>query len=206
MKSPIEVEREFDAFFDSLGFRRVSEIVGDSPDFPNADYINETDKIVVELKVLDKDYFVDGGFIDRFRGFVPAPVNVNADGTGQYKVTLPPKNREGKYDTFEEPLRRVLKKANKQIKETKKHLLSENDRGFVVLVMNGFVSLDPPTVAEMISALLNDEFRSISGYILCMANPDVWCLSAMAPDLDDDEYATWYSIAEEIRQYLDTPN
>jgi hypothetical protein len=198
-----EIEKQFDALFRSLGFVRVSELVGESPSFANADYIQEKDRLIVELKVLDKDYFEHGGIIDRFCALVPAPVNVQPNGTGLFKVTMPPPNREGRHDTFEEPLRRVLKKANRQLKETKEKLLNSEGRGFVVLVMNGLTAIDPPTVAMLASELLAAEFRSISGYVLCAKTPKVWCLSAMAADLTQDEYNRWYSIGESIGNYLD---
>jgi hypothetical protein len=203
MKKPHEIEAQFDELFRLIGFRRVSEIVGDSPSFANADYIHQIDRLIVELKVLDKDYFQHGGIIERFCALVPAPVSVQPNGTGVYQIAMPPPNREGRHDTFEEPLRRVLKKANRQLKDTNERLLSSEGRGFVVFVMNGLTSIDPPTVARMVSELLAGEFRSISGYILCAMSPEVWCLSAMAPDLDEAEYNRWYSIAENVGDHLD---
>jgi hypothetical protein len=89
MDAPANIERKFDDLFRSLGFSRVSEFVGVSPAFENADYVRHSDRLVVELKVLDKDYFNQGGIIDRFCAIVPAPVNVRPDGTGVYTVTMP---------------------------------------------------------------------------------------------------------------------
>jgi hypothetical protein len=83
MKPASEVERGFDGLFRSLGFRRVSEIIGDSPTFANADYLHREDQLIVELKVLEKNYFECGGIIDRFCALVPAPVDVRPDGTGE---------------------------------------------------------------------------------------------------------------------------
>lgn len=202
MEDTTIVERRFDGYFRSLGFSRVSEVFGDSPSFENADYFRQNDRLVVELKVLDKDYFNQGGIIDRFCAIVPAPVNVQPDGTGIYTVAMPEPNREGRGDTLEEPMRRVLKKANRQLKETNRLLFDSEGRGFVVIVMNGFRSLAPPVVARMVSELLTAEFRGISGYILCARSPEVWCLSSMAPDLSGTEYDAWYSIAERIGDYL----
>jgi hypothetical protein len=204
MKTPDEVEREFDGFFRSIGFKRVSEVVGDSPDFENADYFDAERKMVVELKVLEKDYFKDGGIIDRFCALVPAPVSVNQDGTGIYTISMPSENREGRSDTFEEPIRRILKKANRQLKQTNARLLESEGLGFIVLVMNGFVSLDPPTVARMVSHLLDEGFSAISGYILYSVSPNPWCLSAMAPTVTTTEYVQWYDIADRVSPYFDT--
>lgn len=203
MDDPADIEKKFDDLFRSLGFSRVSDFIGNSPSFDNADYLRRSDRLVVELKVLDKDYFQQGGIIDRFCTIVPAPVSVQPDGAGLYTVAWPAPNREGRCDTFEEPIRRVLKKANRQLKETNRVLLDSEGRGFVVIVMNGFRSLAPPVVAEMVSNLLIAEFSGISGYVLCASSPEVWCLSSMSPDLNQTEYDTWYSIAERIGDYLE---
>jgi hypothetical protein len=203
MNNAVSIETKFNGFFRSLGFSRVSEIVGDSPSFDNADYIRQVDGLVVELKVLDKDFFQQGGIIDRFCAIVPSPLNVQADGTGIYTIAWPEPNREGRCDTFEEPIRRVLKKANRQLKETNRVLLDSQGNGFAVLFMNGFRSLAPTVVARMISELLASEFSSISGYVLCATDPKVWCISSMAPNLSQARYDEWYSIAEQIGSFLD---
>jgi len=166
-RTPQVVESEFDKFFSSEGLQRVSDLVGFSPNFANADYISKEFKVAVELKVLDKDYFWEGGIINRLCGFVPAPVRVNEDGTGSYTVALPPANREGKHDSFEEPLRRILKKANRQLRETIDTMFEGKGAGFVVLAMNRFRSLHMGVVQQLVDQLLEDEFSSISGYMLC---------------------------------------
>jgi hypothetical protein len=167
MKTADDIEKDFDRFFATKGFRRVSELVGHSPDFPNADYINESTRCIVELKVIDTDYFAEGGFIDRFSSFVPKPISVDERGFGVYRVAVPDLNREGRMDTFEEPMRRLLKKSNRQLRESVARLLAGDGFGFVWIAMNGFTSLHPEVVARMINALLDREFSSIVGYTLC---------------------------------------
>jgi hypothetical protein len=166
LKSTDKLEREFDAFFNQGGYSRLSEIVGDSPAFSNADYVNTSEKVLVELKILDKDYFKEGGIIDRFHGFVAAPTNIDNRGVGTYVVTFPDKNREGKHDAFEEPLRRVLKKGNRQLKESKRYLFAGEGTGIIVLAANGFSSLHPESLYRMIQELLSEEFDHIIGMIL----------------------------------------
>jgi len=165
---PISIlELEFDTFFGSIGFRRVSEFVGESPAFKNADYICQAKKIVVELKILDKDFFKDGGVIDRFHSIIPIPKQIDERGFGIYSIKIPNFNREGKIDSIEEPLRRIIKKANRQIKETNRNLLSNDGKGILVLALSGFLSLSLDILVAMISELLTHEFSSISGFIVC---------------------------------------
>lgn len=59
-KELIKIESDFDVFMKNIGYTRVSEDVGTSPTFQNADYVCKSKKIVVELKVINKDHFVDG--------------------------------------------------------------------------------------------------------------------------------------------------
>jgi hypothetical protein len=162
------VENEFDKFMKGLGFFRVSEDVGESPNFQNADYIDKPNRIVVELKVLQKEFFEKGGIIDSFNAIIINPVNINPDGTGQYEFTLPELNREGKHDSFEEPLRRIIKKANSQLKETQQYYFG-NDRsyGFLILAQVGFNRLGPDVTGRVVQKILFHEFKSIDGAIIC---------------------------------------
>ena len=139
MIDPKETELEFDAFFEQLGYLRPSAEFEEAPGFKNADYVHARDGIIVELKVLDKDHFVNGGIVDSINALILQPDSINDDGLGLYTFSLPEINREGKHDTFEEPLRRALKTANRQIRETKQFCFgTEPIAGFVVLAQTGF--------------------------------------------------------------------
>lgn len=167
MKSTEQLESEFDAFAYTVGFKRVSDFVGNSPDFANADYINDEEKIIIELKIIDKNFFEVGGIIDRLQTIVTIPKNIDLNGFGQYEFILPNINREGRYDTMEEPLRRILKKANRQIKETKDRLLDGNGVGFVLIALNMERIIDPEVIRSLAGEILSREFSAINGFIIC---------------------------------------
>ena len=167
MKTARELENEFDQLFKRINYLRVSDIIGQSPSFSNADYINKDKKIVVELKIVEKDFFEHGGVISKLNAFVTVPKKIDENGFGQYEFSLPNKNREGKFDTMEEPLRRILKKANKQLRETKKKLLNDVGMGFVILALNMKTTIDPEKIRELVANLVSQEFLSISGFIIC---------------------------------------
>ncbi len=204
MKSNLEIEREFDAFFASIQFKRVCEIIGDAPNFNNADYIDLSRKTLVELKILDKDYFYEGGIIDRFCSFVPIPKGINEKGLGLYHLKFPKINREGKIDTFEEPLRRILKKANRQLKETNNNLLAGKGTNLIMFAINRFQSLSPIVIINMICELLEEEFSSVSGFILCTPtiNPPS-CISASKSSASLESSQCRWEIAEAWGKFFD---
>lgn len=166
-----QIESELDILFRHLGYQRVTETVGDSPDFDNADYVNYDKKIAIELKVVDKDYFETGGIIHKMRMVVAKPENVDEEGLGFYTISFPETNREGKVDSIEEPLRRTLKKANRQLRETIRELLDGSGNGLVLLALNMKTAISPLIVRNLVHDLLSAEFRSISGVMIC--NPKV---------------------------------
>ncbi len=161
------IEKEFDVFFASIGYNRVTDAVGSSPDFKNADYLNSAKKFSVELKILDKDYFHDGGLVDRLHMIVAAPKSIDEKGLGLYTIKFPDFNREGRADTIEEPLRRLLKKANRQLRQTNEKLFDKMGHGLVIFALNMTTAINPFVIRDLIHKLVSREFRSISGVMIC---------------------------------------
>lgn len=212
MISPDDIERDFDTFFEGIGFRRVTLHLGQSPTVENADYYHPLG-YVVELKVLDKDYFQRGGVIHRLNTLVVTPKQVKPDGTGQYEFVLPGTNREGTHDSFEEPLRRVLKKANRQIRSTIDVLLGGEGAGLVVLALNLKTPIDPEPVMNLACLLLEKEFSSIAGIIVCtpswaLKSPNTqkyhrYCLVRTPQGCPKGIESTFYGIAEQWCAFAD---
>lgn len=167
MIKPEDTEKEFDIFFAQKGYTRVSDDISDSPSFKNADYVNKLERIIIELKVLDKDRFEQGGVIDSLNAIIVQPKAIDACGYGQYTFKIPELNRESRHDNFEEPLRQILKKANKQLKETKAFYDDTLFTGYVVLAQTGLMSLSPEVTAVVVKGILDSEFGSIDGVIIC---------------------------------------
>lgn len=169
MKDIELTEKEFDQFMLLNGFTRVASDIGNSPKFANADYVNKERRIIVELKILNKEFFSNGGMIDSLNAMIIQPKSIDENGLGQYTFSLPDRNREGKHDNFEEPLRRTIKKANEQIKKTKQNYFVEKPcLGFVILAQVGLTSLGADVTALVVKKILNHEFRSVDGAIVCV--------------------------------------
>ncbi len=129
----------------------------------NADYISSNKMFVIELKVLEKNYFPNGGLIERFRAIIPASREIYLKG-GITHFSVPPVNREGQLDNFEEPIRRILKKGNRQIRETKV-VVNKEAYGIMLFVLTTD-AIHPDLYVDMIYSLLCQEFNSIDGFIL----------------------------------------
>jgi hypothetical protein len=204
MKSAYDIEKEFNMFFEKINFQRIDKMVGFSPDFKNADYIEPDRKIVVELKVLDKDFFDEGGIIERFHSFIPKAIKVDEKGLGLYSLKLPAINREGKYDTLEEPLRRILKKANRQIRETKERQLDGIGLGMLVLALNNFRSLRIDILACLVGELLLEEFSSIAGFVICTPCwTNAICISGAKDKSPETVHKIRFEIAEKWSEFFD---
>lgn len=168
MIHPNQTEKEFDLFFESIGYCRVSDDIGSSPSFQNADYVHKEKKIVVELKVLFKEQFENGGVIESINASVFKPLSIDENGLGQYAFSLPEQSRKGKHDCISEPIRRTLKKANKQIRETRQFYFGDtHSTGYVVLAQTGLESLSPEITAEIVRRQMDKEFSCINGAVIC---------------------------------------
>ena len=164
-KRPEKIEKEFDTLMESINYERVDDYINKSPDFSNADYINVNKKIVAELKVIDKDFFKKEG-VD-LQAIVPIPIDVKPNGQGFYEFKVLKPNENIRLDTLEEPLRRIIKKANKQLRETNEKLLNSEGVGFLILAINMNTVIDPRIIQQLVLKFLKKEFKSIMGVIFC---------------------------------------
>ena len=71
---------------------------------------------------------------------------------------------------FRPPISRILKKANKQIKETKKHYGIKNNKGTIVIVNDGFNSIEPAHILGIITNLLLHSYSSIDCIVYMTVN------------------------------------
>jgi len=202
-----EIESQFDFFMKSIGYNRVSEDVGFSPNFDNADYVNKVNKTIVELKILNKDFFENGGVIDSLHSIITKPIAIDENGFGQYSFQIPEINREGKHDNFEEPLRRIIKKANKQLRSTKNYYWeSEKSYGFILLAQVGLSSLDAFITSQLVRKILNHEFSSIDGVIICKPFVTNWECTSITNEYDISKKESCIYIADKWVEFYKKSN
>ena len=188
-RSPmIAIEKGFDSCVKEIGGIKVSDVVGSSPGFSNADYIFNEYDVIAELKCLEEDKIKDKNLRDKaseiYEQYLKkgkAPVVV----FGTMKITtegFPEEFKREISELYRVPIHTVIKKANQQIRETKKHLNKENSHGLLILANDGHTALEP----SLAMWILHETFRrysfsSINSIIYFTAN-----LKAEHPDIDKD--------------------
>src|SRR5258706_8011976 len=71
---------------------------------------------------------------------------------------------------YRPPLARILKKANAQIKQTRKHFSLDKSHGVLFLVNDRFVELPPHTVRALIANILINSYSSIDCFVYLTLN------------------------------------
>lgn len=163
-------EKLFDDCVRAAGGRRVSELVGASPEFDNADFVFEQENVVAEAKSLQKDFANDPAIEHKMHllfnewvnaGKVPPGYGRVAVNTGQ----LPLECSREIINLFKEPFGQRLKQANRQIKQIRERLDRPQALGLLLLSNDGNLALDPYMTAHLLHHLLKVKFSAIDHVI-----------------------------------------
>lgn len=165
-QSSVNIELTFNEFVKDFGGQVVSEIIGKNPKFENADYLFQKDQIVAELKCLQKDFFRDIEYqkkIDKLydkwikEGLIsPFPKRlINS-------TDLPKKCQDDIIKIVKAPLKRIVEKANRQIKQTKKYFNLPNAKGVLLLANDGNYSLETEAVLNIATNIIRILYSNIN--------------------------------------------
>jgi len=169
----LEVEPSWNEFIESTSGERVDLHLSKSPTFDNADYIFHNDGVVIELKEITTEFSKQPSFNEKYMTLIKKvmekdknwrPYFLGGDGT------FPSWYYRDFIRIFRPPISRILKKANKQIKETKSFFNIKSQRGIIVIVNDGFNSLEPKFILGIITELLNHSYTSIDCIIYTTVN------------------------------------
>jgi hypothetical protein len=175
MASRIEIEPAFNAFVKKYGGELISDIVGSSPDFPNADYLFRKDNVVAELKILTENKLHDPEMQKKFgelfqswieRGIIPPQKMPQFINTKDYPVPC----QKEIYDIWSPPVEHQLKKANLQIRETKKRLGTESTKGLLLIANDGNLALPPLVLLHILFKSIKSKFHSIDTFVFFTVN------------------------------------
>ena len=188
-----DIEKEFNSFVQEFGGTLVCDLVGVSPPFSNADYIFEKYHIIAEFKCLEENKIVDPKFIDK-----ASSIHLEARQKGGTQTVLfgtrmltsenfTPEYQERLIKLYEQPVQqKSIKKANEQIRDTKKNLGKNAYDGVLLLINSGNLALDPAHVVQLINRILSRGLYSSINYAIFMTVN----LKAEHPSINGD-YIVW---------------
>lgn len=170
---PLPVEETWDEFVRVVGGQRISELLSKSPNFNNADYLFEPAGIVAELKEVITEFGHAAAFQEGFDSLMKRLMAEDTawtpllfGGNGEYPQWFYPEFVR----LFRPPVSRVLRKANRQIRETKEYLGKSSPSGVLLFVNDGFTSLGPDVVQGLACSLLKDRYSSIDCFVYLTVN------------------------------------
>ena len=153
-------EPHWNRFVVGFGGELVAPLIK-SQGVQNADYLFREERVIVELKTLQTEFF--------------DPLLVRIGETAKALCEGP---TEDAFVTFERrlfgileaPLARIVKKANRQIRETKDALGLQGHRGIVLCINDGFIGFPPFFVTDLLHRILVRERFSSTHALIYMTN------------------------------------
>jgi hypothetical protein len=123
----------------------------------NADYLFREQRFVVELKELRTEFF-DPLIVRIGQAAKELTENPTEEAFHKFERKL--------FSTLEAPLQRILKKANRQIRESKAEFGLEDYLGLVVCINDGFIGFPPFVVTDLLHRILaRERFSSMQGFV-----------------------------------------
>lgn len=157
-------EPTLDRFVESIAGMKISTLYPHAA-FENADYLFAADKVLIELKILGTEF----GETEPFRTKLDELNQRITTKWGRSPLSLDPyvatDYLRGFIDLFRPILARVAKKANRQLRETKKRLGLDDHRGILLCVNDNFRELPPAYILQAFGRILNGAYSSVDAMI-----------------------------------------
>lgn len=169
----LPVEPVWNEFVGLNGGQRVNDLLSGSPSFENADYLFVAAGVVVELKEVQTEFGNSTGFRSGFDKLMKRVVSEDPNwrpllfgGSGEYPKWFYPEYVR----LFRPHVSRVLKKANRQLRETKEYFGIPRPTGVLLLVNDGFTELGSDLVRALACNLLANSYSSIDCLVYLTVN------------------------------------
>jgi hypothetical protein len=171
----MDVEAALTRQIAAIGGVHVRTIVGDNPPFENADFLFRSDCVVAELKSLDDDKLFDERiikaasdlYVEELKNDQSLPVIFGE------MVT----STAGRSEAFarkiaalyEKPIKGLVEKANRQIRETVKALNLPEAKGLLIVANNSHSALDPGHANYLLQRVLQRQTYSSINTVIYMS-------------------------------------
>lgn len=139
----------------------------------NADFMFSESRVVLELKVVVTELAHSEQVLDKIKALSDKSPGNLSDPLLQREI----------FSILRAPLKRILKNANRQIRETKQELGLIGWRGLIVLVNDGFRGVPPDLVISLVNDIMANESYSSCDGLVYQTNHLV--------ELRDNPYANW---------------
>jgi hypothetical protein len=179
------IEHEWNCFIKTVGGKLVSEVIATkNPSFANADYVFEKDNVIAELKCLKENKDADANQRSQIaalfkqyagRGLIPHFWGVRAINS----IDCPADLQKKLYRILARPIRQQIKKANRQIRETRCALGMRDAHGLLLLANDGNFRLEPGQLMYTIDTAIGQQFSAIDTIIVFTVNMSASLTPAM---------------------------
>ena len=170
---PLQVEETWHRFVRSTNGLVVADLLPASPPFDNADYFFETPKVVGELKEVRTEFTNTPAFSNGLGKLFERILRENPNwkpellgGDGSYPEWF----RSEFIRLVRPPISRILKKANRQIRETKDYLKIDAPAGVLFFVNDGFTGMAFDLINALACDLLVHSYSSIDCFVYLTVN------------------------------------
>lgn len=183
---PLAVEATWTEFVVAVGGKRIADILSKSPGFDNADYLFEDVSAVLELKEIETEFLrtkaAQSGLevlLARLVKEYPTWRPILLGGDGRYPAWF----RTEFIRLARTPILRILKKANRQIRETKDFFGLDKPHGTLIFVNDGFTGMAPDLVHALACDALVHSYSSIDCFLYVTLNRYVEVAGSNEPQL-----------------------
>ena len=165
---PLDVESTWRELVSGLGGTVVEQILPNPRTFENADFLFREKGVVAELKEIATEFGSSAAFKS---GFSELMLKVAAENPSWRPLLfggnepLPSWFDREFARLFRPPISRMLKKANRQLRDTKSHFGIKQPTGILLLVNDGFTALGPAPIRALAASLLQHSYSSIDCFI-----------------------------------------
>ena len=198
----IPIESTFDRAVIHAKGMRLQDYLGEVPSYSNADYIFPDDKVIAELKCIEKDPMQDAAFQAKISRLLQRWADEGrcvVYGSTLDVTQIPLDCAHEFFDLLKSQLEdSFLKKANKQIRETKERLKMQDGRGLLLLANDGNGTLDPLTTFYILHHAFAGHYSSIDHVIYFTAN------MVLVPHLIAKNCFLWSNVKLDHREEINT--
>ena len=170
---PLQVEPIWQEFVRLVGGKLVADLVPEERNFENADFVFPEAQVVAELKEIRTDFSASDAFrrsldslLRRLIAEDPGWRSALFGGSREY-----PKWFNIEFARIFRPhVSRLLKKANRQLRETKMHFGIQAPTGVLLMVNDAFTAIGPNQVMALAADALSQAYSSIDCLVYLTVN------------------------------------